>query len=98
MVSGLLRTMDDPIWICCGVAGKVTAADLESWGSYGDDALWDTATWEYDTFTIHYPQTDGSTMVVTWAAKGISPADLASLVHGTTVALPEGDLQAVPLE
>ena len=69
--------------------GKVTAADLEEWGSYGDDALWDTATWEYDTFTIHYPQADGSTMVVTWAAKGISPADLASLVNGTTVALPE---------
>lgn len=78
--------------------GKVTAADLESWGSYGDDALWDTTTWEYDTFTIHYPQTDGSTMVVTWAAKGISPADLAALVSGTTVALPEGDLRAVPLE
>lgn len=69
--------------------GKVTAADLEEWGSYGDDALWDTATWEYDTFTIHYPQTDGSTMVVTWAAKGVSPADLASLVNGNTVALPE---------
>ena len=78
--------------------GKVTAADLESWGSYGDDALWDTTTWEYDTFTIHYPQTDGSTMVVTWAAKAISPADLAALVSGTTVALPEGDLRAVPLE
>lgn len=78
--------------------GKVTAADLEAWGSYGDDALWDTATWEYDTFTIHYPQTDGSTMAVTWAAKAISPADLASLVNGTTVVLPEGDLQAVPLE
>ena len=78
--------------------GKVTAADLEEWGSYGDDALWDTAVWEYDTFAIHYPQTDGSTMVVTWAAKGVSPADLADLVNGTTVALPEGDLQAISLE
>ena len=79
--------------------GEVTAAALEAWGSYGDDGLWDTSAWQYDTFTLHYPQADGSTVVVSWSAKGISPADLAGLVNGNTMALPEEDgLRAFPLE
>ena len=79
--------------------GEVTFSALEAWGSYGDDALWDTSTWQYDTFTIHYPQADGSTMVVTWDVKGVSPSDLAALINGTAVSLPEEDgLRAFPLE
>ena len=82
--------------------GEVTAAALEEYGYYVDYFTdyepEDTPGWQYDTFTIHYPQTDGSTIAVTWSVRGVSPADLASLVNGTTVALPEGNLQAVPLE
>lgn len=82
--------------------GEVTAAALEEWGFYidyfTDYQSGDTPGWQYNTFTVHYPQVDGSTMVVTWDVKGISPSDLAYLVNGTTVALPEGDLQAIPLE
>lgn len=79
--------------------GEVTAAALEEWGSYGDDGLWDTAAWEYDPFILHYSQADGSTMAVTWAAKGISPSDLAALVNYTVMALPEEDTpQVFPLE
>lgn len=82
--------------------GQVTAAALEEWGYhvdyFTDYEPGDTPGWQYDAFTIHYPQADGSTMAVTWDVKGISPSDLAALVNGTVVALPEGDLQAVPLE
>ena len=67
-------------------------------GSYGDEALWDTSVWQYDAFTLHYPQADGSTIVVTWDVKGVAPADLAGLVTGTAAALPEGGPQVFPLE
>lgn len=77
---------------------EVTASALEAWGSYGDDALWDTPAWVYDAFSIHYPQADGSTIVVTWDVKGISPADLAGLVTGSDVILPEGGPKVFPLE
>lgn len=77
---------------------EVTASALEAWGSYGDEALWDTSVWQYDAFTLHYPQADGSTIVVTWDVKGVAPADLAVLVTGTAAALPEGGPQVFPLE
>ena len=77
---------------------EVTASALEAWGSYGDDDLWDTPAWVYDAFSIHYPQADGSTIVVTWDVKGVSPADLAGLVTGSDVILPEGGPKVFPLE
>ena len=58
----------------------------------------DTPGWQYNTFTVHYPQADGSTMVATWDVKGISPSDLAALVNGTAMAPPEDGPKVFPLE
>ena len=49
-------------------------------------------------FLENNPQADGSTIVVTWDVKGVSPADLAGLVTGSDVILPEGGPKVFPLE
>lgn len=82
--------------------GEVTAAALEEWGFYidyfTDYQNGDTPGWQYNTFTVHYSQADGSTMVATWDVKGISPSDLAALVNGTAMAPPEDGPKVFPLE
>ena len=81
---------------------EVTAAALEEYGYYVDYFTdydrGDTPGWRYDAFTIHYPQVDGSTMAVTWSARGIAPSDLAALVNGTALPPPEDGPQVFPLE
>ena len=53
---------------------------LEEWGSYVDDDAGDTPGWRYPSFTLHYPQEDGSTIAVDWRIKGLSPEEAARLV------------------
>lgn len=77
---------------------EVTSAALENFGRYVDDDQGDTPGWRYDSFTIHYPQTDGSTMAVTWNVKGVSPSDLAGLVTYRRIPEPESTPQVFPLE
>lgn len=59
---------------------QISDEALEEWGSYVDDDAGDTPGWRYPSFTLHYPQEDGSTIAVDWRIKGLSPEEAARLV------------------